>query len=266
MKLRFIFSIVIVVFTNVNTIASNDSISNKCFCQIERKNASYEISVNNTKADSDSLSNLLSSTTALINSLNNNIATENEYLTVVNILVAMFGVAIAFVGVLSFFGIKGFRESKDEIEKYKENINNALKEKIAEIERLNKSVEEKAKKISDILDEHNYQIQFLQRNNQYLFSVTNSIVDSSSGNSETTLNIRNSLYNQYYIVKTFLPWSDGPTDSTQAAFMYLLYNGTLDNIDDLQFIANKDPDERKRKMAFETIGFIRARYDSGQAS
>ena len=266
MKLRFIISIFIVVCFNANTIASNDSISNKCACQIERKKAFYEISVNNTKVDSDTLSNSLSYTTALINSLNNNIATENKYFTVVNILVAVFGVAIAFVGIISFFGIKGFRESKDEIEKYKKDINNALKEKIAEIDRLNKSVDEKAKKISNILDEHNYQIQFLQRNNQYLFSVTNSIVDSSGGNSEETLAIWNSLYNQCYILKTFLPWSDGPTDSTHAAFMYLQYNGTLDNIDDLQFIADKDPDERKRNMATGTISFIRARYDSGQVS
>lgn len=251
MKLRYIISFLIAVCFNANTIASNDSISNKCSCQIERKNAFYEISVNNAKVDSDTLSNSLSYTTALINSLNNNIATENKYFTVVNILVAMFGVAIAFVGIISFFGIKGFRESKDELEKYKEDINNVLEEKIAEI--------------NAILNVQKYQIQYLQRINQSLFSITNSVVDSYSGNDETASSIRNSSYNQYYIVKVFLPWSDSPTDGTEAAFRYLQVKGTIDNIEDLQFIADNDPDERKRKMTIETIGYIRARYDSGQA-
>ena len=174
----------------------------------------------------------------------------------------MFGFAITGVGVVSFLGIKGFRESEKDIETFKNKTNNDLNSKYEKIEGMNKSIDEKIETIDNTLQELKYQNQYLQKINQYLFSITNSIIDNG-GNSETVLVIRNSLYNQYYIVKTFLPWSDGPADSTQAAFMYLQFNGTKDNIDDLQFIADNDPDERKRNMALKTISFIRARlmYD-----
>ena len=211
-------------------------------------------------------SEVVSLITLIVNDFNNILSEINNSFTLISIIIGIFGLLIGVLGILGFSNLKtDYRELKKELVEQIDDQHKKIQEEIDVINRIQNDVETRTNEINGILRQQNYQIQCLQRNNQYLFSVTNSIVDSSGGNSERTLSIRNGLYNQYYILKTFLPWSDGPTDSTQAAFMYLQFNGTKDNIDDLQFIADKDPDERKREKALATINYIRGRLENGQA-
>lgn len=161
---------------------------------------------------------------------------------------------------------KNQKDMHENLAKNRDSINESVialeKEfniKIAEINELKTDVERKTYEIEKIANRQDYQNQYLKRINEYLFSITNSVVDSNGGGDETASVIRNSLYNQYYIVKIFLPWSDSPTDSTEAAFRYLQVNGTIENVEDLSFIVENDPDENKRKMAIETIGYIKSR-------
>ena len=207
-------------------------------------------------------SEVVSLITLIVNDFNNVLSEINNSFTLISIIIGIFGLLIGVLGILGFSNLKtDYRELKKGLAEQICEQNNKIQKKNNEIDEILSSVKESA----NLLKQHNYQIEYLQRINQSLFSITNSVVDSNGGNDETASSIRNSLYNQYYIVKAFLPWSDSPTDGTEAAFRYLQVQGTKDNIDDLQFIANNDPDERKKKIAGETIGFIRARYDSGQA-
>ena len=252
---RIIISILIVLLNNGVVLANNDA------NELPTDNDTSVVSNNN----SSSLSDSLSFTTALINSLNNTISVEEKHLAAMDIIITILAVILTIIG---FIGIKGMndykKETNNELKEYKECINidiDKLKvvhqRKIDEINRLKASVEDKTQEIKDILKKQEYQNQYLQRINSYLFSVTNSIVDSKDPNEPQTSIIRKSLYNQYHIIKLYLPWTEGD-DGTEADFMYLKANGTKDNIDDLQYIADKDPDERKRKLAIETIGFIQA--------
>lgn len=156
------------------------------------------------------------------------------------------------------------KEYKEGIDKSFYNLKSELQDLIKETKSLGVDIQEKGEKLFDVLKFQEYQNQYLQRINQYLFLVTNSVVDINGGGGAAS-GIRVVLYNQYNIVKVFLPWSDSPTDGTEAAFRYLQVNGTIVNIGDLQFIADNDPDERKRKMAQETIGYIKARLMNNQA-
>lgn len=352
MKLRFIISIIIVTFASNALFASNhtnDSLTCACSCQNENSNMLSGISTPNENHLSPSLSDSLSYSTALINSLNNTIAVENKYLTVISILIAVFGVVIAAVGIASFIGIKGVNKHKETtdsmIRDYKATIDNIIEgikselrikiseinklrdkndsnykefigaidkrvdgmkgdfrdkilefnkikdnndrnfndykreinervdviktevfNKIEEINRLDKSVYEKTKEIENLAKIQESQNQYIQRINLYLFSITNTVVDNLSDNDEKAKGIRKILYQEYYIVKAFLPWSDSREDGTEAAFRYLQHNGTKEQIEDLQFISDNDTDERKRNIALETIGYIRARLMNEQSS
>ena len=193
---------------------------------------------------------------------------KSSNLTRYSILVAVFGVLVAvfgiLVGVITSMALAVHNNHRDDFKELKREVVERISNQDNQINTIWNDVETRTNEIERMQRQQNYQIQYLERINQYLFSITNSVIDINGRNSETVLVIRNSLYNQYYIVKTFLPWSDGPADSTQAAFMYLQFNGTMDNINDLQFIADNDPDERKKRIALETIGYIRARFDSDQ--
>ena len=152
-------------------------------------------------------------------------------------------------------------EFQNNIEKYKETFDNIkediqtqIKHKTDEIKEIQDRVNEKS---IEFENKQEYQNQYLQRINRYLFSVTNSIVDSKDPNEPQTSIIRNNLYNQYHLIKLNLPWTEGE-DGTEADFMYLKAHGTKDIIDELQYIADNDRDERKRKLALATIGFIQA--------
>ena len=143
---------------------------------------------------------------------------------------------------------------KETFDKIKEDIQTQIKHKTDEIKEIQDRVNEKS---IEFENKQEYQNQYLQRINRYLFSVTNSIVDSKDPNEPQTSIIRNNLYNQYHLIKLNLPWTEGE-DGTEADFMYLKAHGTKDIIDELQYIADNDRDERKRKLALATIGFIQA--------
>ena len=292
---------------------------------------------------STSLSDSLSYSTALINSLNNTIAAENKYLALLNIFITFFALLVAIIGVLTFWDIKGRDKYKEEIsntisgheqimkDRYDEikgelrdNINeiNALNnknndslkeyrgaiektvdgikkelntkineinslndknesnlkdykrdidgridvmkkelsEKIEVISRLNHSVDEKAKEIESLEKKQDFQNRYLQRINEYLFSITNTVVDNTGiDDKKRAQGVKIDLLDQYHIVKAFLPWSDNLEDGTEATFRYLQNNGAKDQIEDLLFIAENDPDDKKRNIARETIGSIRIR-------
>jgi hypothetical protein len=200
----------------------------------------------------DFLSNLNSS--SQINTPPN----QKRDLTLYTIIVAVFGilvgVIVSLVVVIHNNRIERIKELRTEVTEIKDEI----QRKIVEVDGLMRDIENRTDVITDLQTKQDYQNQYMQRINQYLFLVTNSVVDINGGGGAAS-GIRVVLYNQYNIVKVFLPWSDSPTDGTEAAFRYLQVNGTIENIGDLQFIADNDLDERKRQMAQETIGYIRAR-------
>lgn len=151
-----------------------------------------------------------------------------------------------------------FKKYIDNIDKRVIEIKQGVENKVTEINLLKDRVDEKAKEIDNISKEQTYQSQYWQTINQSLFLITNSVVDTNHGDDEKSSSIRKNLYNQYYILKAFFPWSDSSTDGTEAAFRYLQVHGSEENIADLRFIADNDPDDRKKSIARETIGFIKA--------
>ena len=252
-------------FTNINpSLSDNPSIStNSPSISTDTPSINNDSIIPDTNSQSsDFPSDVVSLITLIVNDFNNVLSEINNSFALISIIIGIFGLLIGVLGILGFSNLKtDYRVLKKELAEQICEQNNKIQKKNNEIDEILSSVKES----TNLLKQHNYQIEYLQRINQSLFSITNSVVDSNGGNDETASSIRNSLYNQYYIVKVFLPWSDSPTDGTEAAFRYLQVNGTIDNIDDLQFIADNDPDERKRKMALETIGYIRARFGGGPA-
>ncbi len=293
MKLRFFFNIIFVVCFNISSFANNDLIDdNGCYCPIEYLDSLLTSTDLNTNL---SLSDSQTYTTTLINALSDAISIQNNNIDLIAIIVAIIGVFLTFIGIIpvivGYFGYKEFKKEvmrrisdfSSDIKDYKdviksdnreyekivnEDISRVKKEFQNEIEVINgikNDVVDKEKDINNLTKKQEFQNQYLKRINEYLFSITNSIVDIRPKSKEEEDAIRKRLYNQYYIVKVFLPWSDSPTDGTEAAFMNLKIGGTEENLTDLQFIANNDFDEKKRKLAQETIGYIRARLMSGQA-
>lgn len=284
MKPSFVLSILFAVCVNASLFATenvNDTIYIKCSRQVDPTITSMcscqpDSSVINTTPhipnantippdslltdtsiiNPDSFSDFVSFITFIVNDFNNILTEINNSFALISIIIGVFGLLIGVLGILGFSNLKNdYRELKREIVDYESDI----QEKIEELDDL---TQRQRNMIAQNQSRLNYQSQYLQRINQYLFLVTNSVVDINGGDNGTASSIRNVLYNQYYIVKVFLPWSDSPTDGTEAAFRYLKTNGTEDNIDDLQFIADNDSEERKRRMAQETIGYIRARLMS----
>lgn len=279
MKTRIIFSILFVVFINVKGLAIKDiedTINHTCYSQtLNAVDTSVIFQTDSSNKQSCSFQ------TNPSNQDDNWLNRTSVFVAIIGIIIGVFTTMAGYIFSARKESIDlcidSIKEHVDRIEKdnmgFKKDITKTVDEvkrelmnKIEEINLIKCSVDQKANEIECLAKKQEFQNNYLQRINQYLFSITNSVVDSYGGNDETASSIRNSLYNQYYIVKLFLPWSDSPIDGTEAAFRYLQVNGTIDNIDDLQFIANNDPDERKRKMAIETIGFIKARLMNGQAS
>lgn len=254
---RIIISILIVLLNNGVVLANNDA------NELPTDNDTSVVSNNN--GNGYSLSDSLSFTTALINSLNNTISVEEKHLEAMDVFITIFAVILTIMGFIGFKGLDGFKkETNNELKGYKECINIEIdkfkvdhQRKIDEINRIKISVEEKTQEIKKILKGQEYQNHYLDRINGYLFSITNSVVDSKDPNKPQTSIIRNNLYNQYHLIKLYLPWTEGD-DGTEADFMYLKAHGTKDNIDELKYIADNDPDERKRNQALETIGYIQA--------
>lgn len=212
-------------------------------------------------------SDVISLITFIVNDFNNILSEINNSFSLISIIVGVFGLLIGVLGILGFSNLKNdYRELKKGLAEQISDQNETVQEKIDEMNRLSDDIETRTNVISEIRNQQGFQNQYLMRINQYLFSITNSVVDNLGDDNERARGIRESLYRQYYIVKAFLPWSDSREDGTVAVFSYLQNNGTIDQIDDLQFIADNDPDERKRKIALETIGYIRARLMNGQAS
>lgn len=251
------------VFANNGT---NDSTQNNCLCSTEcitpalNTSANNSLQFENTLNSCCSLSNSPDNISTLINTLNNAITIQNNNIDILAIIVTFFGIIIAVVG---FFGYDGL---KKEIKEYKTDITNSinykekeLQNKIKEIDKLKDSIDDETKRIEDILKSQLYQSLYLQEINKYLFLITNSLVDNNNNDPKSIQTIRESLYNKYHIIKLFLPWSDDITDGTRADFIYLQNRGTKEDIDDLEIIANNDPNENKRNLALETIGHIRAK-------
>lgn len=269
MRYSKVFCILFFMFVFTHAFAkdgTNDSIQNKCLCSTASINPALNTSANNslqlrsTLNCCSSLSNSQDNISTLITTLNNAISIQNNNIDILAIIVTFFGIIIAVVG---FFGYNGL---KNEIKEYKDDITNSIKDKekalqnkINEIDALKNSVGDETKRIEDILKSQLYQNLYLQEINKYLFLITNSLVDNNNNDPKSIQAIRESLYNKYHIIKLFLPWSEDITNGTKADFMYLQNRGTKENIEDLEIIANNDPDENKRKLALETIGHIRAK-------
>lgn len=290
MKLRFFLGILLAVCIYSNASSSvNDTVCLKCSgragetvvsacsCQIDSstifdaKLPDLEFSRSEVIRDTNNLgskppSDVVSLITLIVNDFNNVLSEINNSFALISIIIGIFGLLIGVLGILGFSNLKNdYRELKKGLAEQISDQNTEIRERIREIEGLRTNIEARSNEIVGIQNWQNYQNQYLQRINQYLFSITNSIVDSNGGDDEIASDIRKILYNQYYVVKTFFPWSDSPIDGTEAAFRYLKVNGTEENIIDLQFIADNDPDERKRNMARETIGYISARLMNEQA-
>lgn len=254
------------------------TIISKCSCQTDSSAMNNEsrmfyadncdsVSVlsDNNIIDSDSCSDYVSFATLIVNDFNNILSEINNCFALLSIIIGVFGILIAV------FGLLGFHNLRDDCRKIEENTGKKIDEqdkiiadKIEEFKELKKSIEKEKEKVVAIQKRQDFQNEYLLRINQYLFSITNSVVDSNGSNDGTSSSIRESLFNQYYIIKAFLPWSDSETDGTEAAFRYLQVHGIEDNIVDLQFIADKDPDIKKKRLALETIGYIRASLNNVQ--
>ena len=293
MRFRYIISVFFIIGFSFNYFAINvslDSIPYESSCSVNYLGANFDV----LRMDAPALlTDSLAYTTSLINALNNAISIQNNNIDLIAVIVAIIGILVTIMGmtlaIVGYFGFKDFKKEtmehmdsingdikeykkfvSEDIKDYKKSVSDYivevkgdLQDRIEEIKRLSKDVNDKAKQVDALAKKQEFQNQYLKRINEYLFLITNSIVDSNGGGGEIESIIRNILYNQYYIVKVFLPWSDSPTDSTEAAFRYLQSNGTEENIKDLIIIAENDLDERKKRMAIETIGFIRAKFMIG---
>lgn len=251
MKSSFVFGILFAACINTSLLATNDKKDS-----INQTRDTITIVTPICVSQSEiSDSNELSS--------QNSFSNQNDNFALYSIIIAVFGI---FVGVIITLSTTLFTTRKEGIKEFMKSAEKELRDKVEEINRIRDKVEEKTNEVDNLTNRQAFQNQYLTRINQYLFSITNSVVDSYGGDNETATGIRHRLYNHYYIVKVFLPWSDSPTDGTEAVFRYLQVNGKEENINDLQCIVENDPDERKRKMALETIGFIKARLMNDKAS
>lgn len=161
-------------------------------------------------------------------------------------------------------GLNSIEEEKGKIREdvfnkvnmYKTDINNLIEGKFNEINGLKQDIEKEKKMIEGILKDQKYQNRYIQRINQYIFNAS-SIVDYDLANKVAVQEIRERTHRYFRLIIVYLPWSD----DTESAFQYLQASGIKEDIDDLIFIAENDPDERKRNKAREAIGAINIRVE-----
>lgn len=237
MRLRFFFGILIAVCinTNVYAICNDTNIGYG-----ERNCPDITISLNkndttNNSNNSKSLPDSLSYTTALINSLNNSIAIENNLLTILSIVVAFLGIT-GFLGVNRMVrkvnarfqnqddkisaGLNIIKEEKNkiredfnnninqckaDINEFKTYINNLIDGKIDEIDGLKQDIVKEKKMIESILKNQKYQNRYIQRINQYIFNAS-SIVDYDLTNKVAVQEIRERTHRYFRLIIVYLPW------------------------------------------------------------
>lgn len=212
--------------------------------------------------NSPTVSDCISSLTISVETINNLIETENNRLTFFTILISIIALLFTAAGVFGFWKINKKLESK----------NNVISKKISIIETTKTSIKE-------LLDSQKYQNAYMQKINEYLFKITNTINDNVLSNPNSYMGavensedrdsstptsstqktnndtIREELWHDYYIITLLLPKSE----KTSGAFDYLKVQGTKNDIDVLKFIAKNDPNKEKREEAKTTIGFILGR-------
>lgn len=213
----------------------------------------------NTLTTSDSISIF----TLVVNAFNNALTNENNKLSIIAIAIAILTIIITLFGVVAgIMGIIQFRLLKVSINENTKRVG----EELSIIEKLKEEVNKNLPSIERLDKGIKYQNKCTEKINLYLYKITNTIVDnydnggpgSPSSTPTNSKHVRETLLHDYNMVVLFLPYSKR---ETEAAFDYIAAYKTLDDINDLEEIANTDPDERKRNRAREVIGYIRGRLD-----
>ena len=254
MKARLFFCMLFVVGISLTIFAiniPNDTISQTCSCQtdccIQSLLGDSMIVAHNIH--SETMSESLPYITTLINALNNAIDIQGNNIACITVIIAIIGLLIAFAGFYEFNKLtNNVREYKKRIDSDVKKNKNDIQEKINEFYELQI-------KLDQVQNIQNYQNQYLQKINQYLFSITNAIVDNNKDNPQEPSNIREILYHDYHIINLLL----SPSDRAIGSFDYLKAKGTKEDFEDLIFISQNDPDDNKKRLATETIGFIKGR-------
>ncbi len=160
--------------------------------------------------------------------------------------------------------------SETKIQEYIKDQNSQFAQQITESQKCLSEVRDKSEEIVEIVSKQKRQDIYLQKINEYQFIIANSITDayqnvSASEGQTNVLNpqaLREKLYHHYYNIIILLPL---PDKEFIPAFDYLKSHGTEVDIEELQFIAENDIDDNKKRLALETIGFINGKlYGSTQ--
>lgn len=265
MKDRFFICMLILFSTCSNLFAAKDTSTHNLDSVVDITKStsishSVGIDMSNAISVSDSnfmLSDIISSFTLIINAMNNVITSHNNNLTLVTIIVAILGVLIAIAGIWGFSGLKKDNQRAEDkidvkIKDFGQKLEGVDFDKLREIANKIKETEDNISKFERKLK---YQDQYIQKINQHMYIITQLLTDKKKKTKEEKEKIQLELSHYHY--KTSLLLSD--PKAYKPALDHFSQYGTLEDIKDLEYIANNDPDETKRNNVRECIGMIRGR-------
>ena len=210
-----------------------------------------------------------------LNAINNVLTWGSFIIAAITIVGAVFGIA-GFVqlknNVTSAIELQKsyIADSKQDIKSFKLDVNSAIEEEKKKTENQHeetkKDIESFKQDIIDRITSIEYfntsieaQARYFSKSIEYLYTTSSSLLEQS--NDEHLLY---SLYHDYNIISLYRVETNNDKaislQSKKEALEILKSNGYYDDLTDIEFVSNNDPNEEIRQLAREVIGAIKNRY------
>ncbi|MDR1342588.1 MAG: hypothetical protein LBK18_04935 [Prevotellaceae bacterium] len=169
---------------------------------------------------------VVSSLTLAVNAINN-IQTWSA------VIIAILTLIVAVVGLFGYF-----------------KLNQVLKSNVAKIQAKIQEINEKEQEFDRCISQTKAQEKYMQRTNVCFFEAFDKVVNQIT-NSKTAKAISQQMLHNYQITNLY------SADDKFAAFAHLEEQGTMDDIQHLDFVSKYDSNKDNKKRAREIIGIIK---------
>jgi uncharacterized protein YneF (UPF0154 family) len=173
----------------------------------------------------------------------------------INTIQTWSAVIMAFLTlIVALFGILGYRHIRKDMKENIEKNDKIISDKIQEINEKEQKFNDCITQVKVISEKLNGQEKYMSKTNQYLYEALDEVANQISDVKIANHILRKMLHN-YQITNLY------STDSNKkyAALAYLQENGTLEDIEHLDYFSNCDLDEPNKIWAREIIGVLRHR-------
>ncbi len=154
--------------------------------------------------------------------------------------------------IVALWGIFGYRRMKKNIKENIKKNDKIIRNRIEAINAKEQEFNDCITKITVVIEKLNSQEKYMCKANQYLYEALDKIANQIP-NADTGKAILQNMLHNYQITNLY------STDNNTkfAALAYLYGNGTLEDIEHLEYFAKSNIDERNREWAREIVGIIK---------